>query len=138
MLLDAPQDLKVDDKEAAELASLRGLLGLSNRTPPAYRAAGLLFRKAVAAAVEGELGASQSAELQTVDLAFPAAVTSQISVSVYEAAERARERGRLGAAPRILNEEEARLGEFAPSSTSRCPRCRARTRRRSARRTSRR
>ena len=87
-LLDALQDLKVDDKEAAELASLRGLLGLSESdTAGVYQAAaGALFRKAVAAAVEGELGASQSAELQTqlADLALPAAVTSQISVSVYE------------------------------------------------------
>ena len=117
-LLDALQDLKVDDKEAAELASLRGLLGLSEAdTAGVYQAAaGPLFRKAVAAAVEGELGASQSAELQTqlADLALPAAVTSQISVSVYE--EKLSElasAGGSGAAPRILNEEEAaRLGEL--------------------------
>jgi len=106
LLMNFLENLKIDAEQAATLARLRTLLGLSDaETSSIYQAAaGPLFRQAVQKAVGGELVSAQKAELQAAvaDLGLPAAVTTSISIDVYS--ERLREFTSDG---KIINEEQA-------------------------------
>ena len=66
LLLNYLEDLKVDDQEAASLASLRAILGLSDdQVASVYQAAvGPLYRAAVEEAVSAPLGSEAKSALQ--------------------------------------------------------------------------
>jgi len=106
LLMSFLEDLKVSAEQAATLAQLRVLLGLSDaETTSVYQAAaGPLFRKAVQKAVAGDLAAAQKEELQAslADLALPATVTTAISIEVYT--ERLSE---FSSDDKIMNEEQS-------------------------------
>jgi len=87
LLLHYLEDFKVDEVEAASLARLRAVLGLSDveSTSIYQAAAGPLFRTAVQKAVNAELGEAQKEELQTslANLALPPEATLAVSAEVY-------------------------------------------------------
>jgi hypothetical protein len=87
------KDSKVDEAEAATLAKVRTLLGLSEaEVVDVYAAvAGPMYRRGVKEAMEGSLGATEkeALRLSLADLALPAGVTVPIAVELYK--ERLRE-----------------------------------------------
>jgi len=88
LLLHFLEDLKVDEAEAATLARLQTILGLSEAESSSVytAAAGPLFRAALAGAVESaEYGDAQKAAIEQskTDLALPASVTLSISMEIY-------------------------------------------------------
>jgi len=106
LLLHYLEDLNVDEAQQASLASLRTLLGLRQaETESVYQAvAGPLFRKAVKEATAGALGEGEKAQLQAVlaGLALPEAVTSKMSVEVYE-----EKLAGFGGEGKIISEEQS-------------------------------
>jgi len=106
LLMSFLEDMKVDEQEAATLAQLRALLGLSDAesTSVYQAAAGPLFRKVVQKAVSGDLSTAEQAELQSslADLALPSAVTTSISIEVYS--DQLRE---FTSGDKIMNEDQS-------------------------------